>query len=332
MELHSSHVLTDRIAHVEPCVAIPLALPIERVANIDRLRILAAIGVVWFHMQGAPHREIGYAGLPIFLLIFFSLITMRSHRDGTARFLKRRWNRLMVPWLFWSIVYGVCKFSKAMSATDMSSVRDMLHMESVLAGTHIHLWYLPYAFASGLLIYAINGWTSGVRNVVAALVAATLGVLALMGHATGVFGGNLMVPLPQWIYGLAAIFVGFAIGRCMMIPSRDTQRALLFVIALMVLAACSILNSMGFTSLAVSYGLGTVLVCIAYAWPSGNDAFVEHVAPLTLGIYLIHPLASYGLRHFVVPADHYTALLILTVCISGLVTLGLMKTPLRRFV
>ena len=47
---------------------------------------------------------------------------------------------------------------------------------------------------------------------------------------------------------------------------------------------------------------------------------------------MIHPLVGYGLKHSVVPEEHYAVFFMLTVCISGLATLGLTKTPLRRFV
>lgn len=332
MELRSFQVLTDRTARAEPCVATLPSPPISRVANIDRLRILAALGVIWFHTEAAPHREIGYAGLPIFLLIFFSLITARSHLDGITRFVRRRCDRLIVPWLFWSVVYGVCKFGKAMLMMDMESLHEVLSMKSLLAGTHIHLWYLPFAFVSGLLIYIVNGWTLRVSNAAAILAATILGVLTLWGNAMFVFGRTLPIPLPQWCYGLAAILLGFAIGRCMLFRSPNTRASMLLVIAVTVSATCVVLSFMGFLSLGVPYGLGTALVCVAWALPLGSDAVVRRLAPLAFGVYLIHPLVCYGLTRFAVPSEHYAALFVLTACISGLATFALTKTPLRRFV
>jgi len=337
MELRTAQVLTDQIpaGHMpcpEPVAARPSSVSAGRVANIDRLRILAAIGVVWFHTEGAAHGEIGYAGLPIFLLVFFSLIASHGHTESTARFARRRWDRLMVPWLFWSLVYGLCKIGKAVSAMDISAMRDMLSVECLLAGTHIHLWYLPYAFVSGLLIFVVNGWTSEISNIAVILVATIVGASTLAAHATGVLGSHLMMPLSQWGYGLAAIPLGFAIGRCLTVPSRDTQRVLLFVISLIMVAVCSVLNVMGYSPLAVPYELATVLVCAAYAWSAGGNAFVACVAPLTFGIYLIHPLIGYGLKSFIAAGQHPAVSIILTVCLSAIATFGLTKTPLRRFV
>ena len=184
----------------------------------------------------------------------------------------------------------------------------------------------------GFAIYGINRWTARLNHAAVILAATATGVFVLVAHAMDAFPNHLAAPMPQWSFGLAAAPLGYAVGRCLLIPSRDAQRMSLWVIALVTLTACIILNSTGFSSLAIPYGLAMGLVCTAYAWPVRSDAFVASVAPLTFGIYLIHPLISFGLKHVIVADQHYAAFIALTTCISGLVTLGLTKTPLRRFV
>jgi len=130
--------------------------PAPRLASIDLLRILAVVGIIWFHTEGAPHRDIGYAALPVFLLLFFALITKQGQTYSTRRFLKRRWDRLLKPWLFWSVVYGVGRVTQAACDRDLSCLANLLSTETFLAGTYIHLWYLPYVFASGLLLHVLN--------------------------------------------------------------------------------------------------------------------------------------------------------------------------------
>jgi surface polysaccharide O-acyltransferase-like enzyme len=306
-------------------------LALERAVNIDRLRILAAFGVVWFHTEGAPYRLIGYAGLPIFLLAFFSLIVRNARAGDTACFLKRRCNRLILPWLFWSVVYGLCKFAKAICTMDMDALRGVYSVENLLAGTHIHLWYLPYAFLLGFLIHEVNRRTSRVNNTVVVLAATAIGMFLLAARPSGIFASYVRPPLPQWSFGLAAVSLGFAIGRCLVIGSHDARKLLLLAVALPTLLACIILIWAGSASPAVPYGLAMALVCIAYVWPVRSDVFVAAVAPLTFGIYLIHPLISFGLRH-ILAKQHCVIFIVLTACISGLVTFGLRKTPLRRFV
>lgn len=164
-----------------------VSLSAARVANIDRLRILAAIGIVWFHTENAPYRHIAYAGLPVFLLIFCSLLTSQGWRGTTAEFLKRRWHRLLKPWLFWSAVYGLCRLANALHTGDAMSLRQMLSAETLLAGPSIHLWYLPYAFLVGAVIHAMNRWTSHIREETVILANMAAGTVLLAVHATGVW-------------------------------------------------------------------------------------------------------------------------------------------------
>ncbi len=330
MGLEASQLLQDRVVvGVRPH---SVSLPCERVVSVDRLRVLAAIGIVWFHTDGAPYRHIGYAGLPIFLLIFFSLITNRTAADPTLGFLRRRWDRLLIPWLFWSLLYGLLRITQAICFGDIESFREMLSMETLLMGTHVHLWYLPYAFLSGFLVYGLNRWTSQIDHVFMVYAGTAIGLIVLILHEAAPLTYGWMRPLPQWEFGLAAIPLGFAIGRCTMIPSRRTQQILLSMISIAILVTCVILMALGYATSVVPYTLGILLVCLAYGWRTHDNAIVAVLAPLTFGVYLIHPLIGYGLRQFIASEQHCTAFIGLTVCFSGLVTMALMKTPARRFV
>jgi len=312
--------------------AASLSVPLERWAGIDLLRILAVVGIIWFHTEGAPYRQIGYAGLPVFLLIFFSLVTKRGCPTTTADFLKRRWHRLLKPWLFWSAVYGLCRLVRAAHAMDLSSLGGILSIETMLTGTCIHLWYLPYAFASGFLVYVLNRRISRINSISAVAGATLIGVLVLAACTVGMSRHVLMEPLPQWEFGLAAIPLGFAVGKCMTIPSRQVQGLLLLMVSGTTLAGCAILSSLGFTGLAVPYGLAMALVCLAYGWQAKANGLIAALASLTFGIYLIHPLVIHGSKLLITPGQSHAAFIALTAGISGLITLGLMRTPLRRFV
>ncbi len=95
--------------------------------------------------------------------------------------------------------------------------------------------------------------------------------------------------------------------------------------------------SLGLRSTLVPYSLAIVLVCLAYLWPVRSNAFIRAVAPLTFGIYLIHPLVMYGLKYSLMRSGaagvlgdgHYAVAIGLTACLAGAVTWALRKTPLR---
>jgi peptidoglycan/LPS O-acetylase OafA/YrhL len=304
----------------------------SRIANIDRLRILAAVGIVWFHTEGAPGRRIGYAGLPIFLLVFFSLITIHSETERTTTFLKRRWDRLVKPWLFWSVVYGMCKLVNAVRMGEANPLHDILSAKVLVTGTSIHLWYLPYAFVLGFMAHVVGRRAAQTRPIGTTLLAAAVGILTLIGGAVGVSGYLSTEPFPQWAFGLAALPLGYAIGKCVTLPQSGIRKPLLLAICLAASATCLLLSLTGHAGLGIPYGISLVLVCLAYFRHGHADVLVAKVAPLTFGIYLIHPLVAYGMSILFPSNPHYTVLIGANVCVSALLTLGLRETPVRRFV
>jgi len=326
----ASQLVQDRIVAERDAVSVPL--PAERITGIDGLRVLAAVGIVWFHTDGAPYRYIGYTGLPIFLLIFFSLITNRSGAESARYFFRRRWNRLVKPWLFWSLLYGALQVAKGACCGEPDSFRAMLSLETVLAGTHIHLWYLPYAFVSGFLVYALNRWTLRFNHATVVLIATSAGLFLLVVNAARLFSFGLTRPVPQWEFGLAAVPLGFAIGRCRMIPARRWQQSWLLAIFVLTQVTSLVLIARGHVSLTVPYSLAVALVCLAYGWRWDDSIIVAKLAPLTFGIYLIHPLVNRGLASVTSAGLHWVGFVGLTACVSGLITLGMMKTPLRKLI
>jgi len=312
-------------------IPVSLSRPVANIANLDRLKILAAIGIVWFHLGTVPYRQVAYAGMPVFLLIFFSLIARRGVTTTTQQFVRRRYHRLLKPWLFWSVVYGLCRMTKALLTKDSSALHELLSVQTLVTGTSIHLWYLPYAFASGLLVHKVNRWTWRLGHVGIVLFTGILGGLVLAVHAASLSSHGLAIPLAQWEFGLAAIPLGFAIGRCLAIPSRDLQRRLLAGIAVAILAECAVLYLLGLPSATIPYGVAVALVCLAYSVEIGSDVVVASLTPLTFGVYLLHPLVVYALNYWPAATAHNVLFASLTVSISALIALVLLKTPARSF-
>ena len=64
---------------------------LNHIANVEGLRILAGFGIVWFHTENALGKSIGYAGLPVFLIIFCALTVSRQrcNEEGFYFFTKR---------------------------------------------------------------------------------------------------------------------------------------------------------------------------------------------------------------------------------------------------
>jgi peptidoglycan/LPS O-acetylase OafA/YrhL len=304
---------------------------LERIASMDALRVLAALGIIWFHVDKAPWRQIGYAGLPVFLLLFYSLVVRQGQTYTTRQFLTRRWHRLVKPWLFWSVLYGLCRLAKALPGADWGSLSDMVSLGTLVTGTYIHLWYLPYAFVSGFVLYELNVRTWNRNHAVVALGATVVAAAALTAYAWGVLTWSVTPPLAQWQFGLAALPLGFAIGRCLVIPSRETRNVLLSAIALVTVVLYVVLSARGRAEPVLPYTLAVVLVCLACLWQVRAHTLTTALASLTFGVYLIHPVVAYALRQMLTADGYGVAPVVLTACLSGLITWGLRQTPVRRF-
>lgn len=328
----ASETANGHVLPAAPRASVSVPATASRLAGIDLLRIAAAVGIVWFHTEGAPYVQIGYAGLPIFLLIYFSLLTRQSGAHSTLEFLQRRWDRLLKPWLFWSAVYGAAKLAKAAYTMEGSQLGQMLSLETFLAGPYIHLWYLPYAFVSGLLLYVINRRLVKSSEALVIIAATVLGLLLLTASSMGLALNDLPRPLPQWGFGLAAVPLGLALGRSLAVSSRRRQVGFLALVSLTTLGVSALLVSLGFDSAAVPYSVAIALVSLAYAWPIRPHGSITVVASLTLGIYLLHPLVARGVVHLLPLPEHYIASILLTACLSAAVAWALRQTPLRRFV
>ncbi len=301
----------------------------EKIANIERLRILGAFGIVWFHNQNAPLRSIGYAGLPIFLLVFISLIVRYSHFHDFTGFTKRRAYRLLLPWLFWSAVYGVCMISKAVLQSE--PILENFSASTFLVGTRIHLWYLPYSFGIALCLYFINKFSSEISDLTIVLTMLFFSV-ATLGASSATMSYSMPVPLPQWLFGLSSLPLGIAIGRCCYIINKRTEILLMTTIASVAIISCLLLVKMGYTNLALPYSIGTVLVCIAHLWHGHYGKLTQFAAPLTYGIYLIHPLVGNVLESFIIFKQSIWLGIFATFFVSALVTLCIKRSFLRIFV
>jgi len=83
-------------------------MQMSRNATLDYARFLASLGIVLFHAK-APGAFIGYAALPFFMmaLILLSIAGMTS--QPFHLFAVNRAQRLLGPWLLWSVVFGLLK-------------------------------------------------------------------------------------------------------------------------------------------------------------------------------------------------------------------------------
>ncbi|MBQ0929403.1 acyltransferase family protein [Ideonella alba] len=250
------------------------ALPARR-QDIEAVRVLAAFGIVWFHAH-APQLALGYAGLVVFLVL--SVWLSAGSRQGWAA-VRQRARRLLVPWVLWFVVYGWYVHTLHLPVVD---TRHGL-LAGVLAGSNIHLWYLPFMFGLLLVVDALRRVLPARGLALAAGLLATalaLGIPLWRPLTLGTF-----YPLRQWAdaalpvsYGLMLLGVGALTPR---------QRAAALAGPVLAAALVAPLESFGLTC---AIGLG---VCAWLAWrpaPAPGGWSVQGLSDLCMGIYLVHIL------------------------------------------
>ncbi len=294
-----------------------------RMWSFEYLRILAAFGIVWFHNGAAPLHWLGLAGLPVFLLISFSLLARTVPDAPLAVFATARARRVLLPWLFWSAVYLV-----------LGLLRQWRHGTPffepwmVLTGFSLHLWYLPYLFAVSAVLYWVRLMSPAADGPAGVAVCAALAMAILTANAVWLSG---MPPFDQWLTAVPMTLFGHALGRIALIHVDQTRRSAVAAVLAMVTAACAarLFIPGGYGQDAVVAWLGLTLFVAVGALPLPASAAVRLLAPLTLGIYLIHPLVM-DMFSRLIGESGSPLRVVLVFCASAAVVNGMKKLPMMR--
>lgn len=142
---------------------------------LNNLRVLATISVIIVHVSSGILYKYGkvsnyvwwigniYDGMvrfcvPIFLMLTGSLVLNRKYI--LSDFLKKKFSRILLPFLFWSFIYGVLAFKDKFSENpDISSLEIVKWTASLIkSGSSYHLWYVYMIIGIYLFIPIINKW------------------------------------------------------------------------------------------------------------------------------------------------------------------------------
>ncbi len=179
----------------------------ERLRGVDLVRCLAAYGVVVIHTLGdVPHSymaerlvawSLGFV-VPYFLAVSLFLTVGRLLEKGTSGFLRGRVARLIVPYVFWSLVFVAVRCILYAASGRYEDLRRMFTspLPIIFLGTaSADLYFIPLLLVGEVLAVLLVG-RFGVR-LRQPSTAALLGVLGVVALAFGPLRDASILKDPQ---------------------------------------------------------------------------------------------------------------------------------------
>ncbi|EEW26715.1 acyltransferase 3 [Rhodobacter ferrooxidans] len=292
---------------------------VQHRASIDLARFGAAFGVVWAHAFVSPQDWVGHLALALFLILTAFLAIGSMQRAGGRFSWVKRAQRIALPWLFWSLMYRLLDMAISDDPARFVPLRDPW---SLLIGSTIHLWFLPFVMLASALVPLIGNRVAGPRDLWLAsgvLVAVSLPILWLHGAVA------MPGPLPQWAFALPA----FAYGILAAFGHR-------FGLVWLPLAAMALISGLTYAWAGQLWALqlGFAALLFEAAWRLDLRArWLPALGQAAFGIYLLHPF--FMLVCYKIFGPQVSPALAALVCfaLSWAATVLLLRLPgLRRMV
>lgn len=314
----------------------PRREPSERLANVERLRIVAMIEIVTFHVGGAVGTGeyrlpiAGGLGLPVFLLLNNAFNTTLSERMGTRAFLDVKVSRLVLPWLSWCAVYSAVVLAEKVRHQEQLS--EAFSPWMILGGTYSHLWFVPFALFGSLLIAGLQRRTQAVSHRLMAGLTLGIGAVVVLVNATLLHSGRFDWPIVQWLFALPSPLLGFALGRVLMSRERPLLGKLAMLLTMLGAVTLALTLVVSVPDMTRRYAVSLALVSLFFLWPGPTDVLSRRLTPLLFGVYLIHPLLVRAYQGVHLPEVPTPVLGVAVFVVAALLVEGLRRSPLRWLV
>ncbi len=334
----------------------------NHLAWVDGTRCLAALAVVALHVAASAVTDQELLGtnewwianivdaatrwcVPVFVMLSGALLLTPDSSNGSwMQFYQRRFLRLMAPLAFWSLFYLAYELYSMHTRGEVLKWGYLLKQTSI-GSPYFHLWYLfmlPGLYVLTPLLrrmLAVLERKHLLAICVGSLLLAMLNKLfSLAQPSTPPFAGILFIP-----------YIGYFLAGHLLDTGSQTSRwpwPTLVVSIVITALGCGWFAQQGklawgtyfydyFSLTTIPMGLAAFALCRRL--PASQIATT--LAPLTFGIYLIHPLVLDLLwQHDFRPTTQHPALAIplltdFTLAASGLLAWLMLKMPfLRRVV
>lgn len=295
--------------------------------GLDLLRFVSVVAIVWFHAR-APWGSLAYSGLPALLLISLILPMVRDRGQPLGLVTKRRAERLLSPWVFWSLFYGAYFAQNAIRRGDPFYADFESWM--IVTGPMVHLWYLPFAFCASMV-------GLGLFRVLEKLPLSVTGPLLSLGSAGLLYWVSTAeiskTPWAEWSYGAVALPLALVLSLIVRkLQERWVPLAFAAVCLSIWVVALILVPNWGIAQ-GIPYAIGTTLVCLGLSRFWKPMPWLEPAHQVTFGIYILHLLVFALVTDRILRGNpwHPVFTAVTATAISWVATWLLRKTPIRRF-
>jgi surface polysaccharide O-acyltransferase-like enzyme len=287
----------------------------QRNPNIDFMRVLAAFAVVWLHVSarvvyGDPSvASTGWwAGnlgdsftrwsVPLFVMISGMLLLPAPASASPLDFWRKRLRRLLPALVFWTLVYFIFRYFLEPPFGLKDAIKSLLK-----GNVYYHTWYL-------YMLVGLNFITPYLQQLVAvlsrrALLYLTLGCFII---AAGEFayGGRIITFLPSFLPYVGYYLAGHYLATLDFTPKKRLFIPLILLCGLgIALATAALLPVRDVQAYDLTYSNHNLLVVIMslsifllLLKSRPLTGLWQRIAPITLGVYAIHPLWVWALGKF----------------------------------
>ena len=285
----------------------------QRNPNIEMMRVIAALAVVWLHVSvrvifADPNVESSgwWAGnvvdaftrwsVPLFVMISGALLLPGSDQLPPLDFWKKRMLRLLPALAFWTLVYFAFRYFFEPPFGLKEVIKSLLR-----GNAYYHTWYL-------YMLVGLTFITPFLRKLVAALdrrmLLMLIGGSFLIFAAEYAYGGRSMTWLPNFLPFTGYFLAGYYLTQY---PPTIQRRWMLLLIILgcglvIILATAALLPVRDILAYDITYSYHNLLVVtislsvfllLIQARPAMG--WWQRIAPVTLGVYAMHPLWIWAL-------------------------------------
>lgn len=296
-------------------------------SEVPYIRAIAAMAVVQMHAVGeavfnfnpdAPFDERWWAGnlyysalrwaTPFFIMLSGSVMLTPGRVEPTGDFLRKRMNRILPPFVFWSVLYLLYQYRGNIWDDNLPTWREVFN-KVVFEDVYYHLWFIPMIIGLYLLTpifqifirhakrfdieyflvfsFLVTGLQHFIQNL---LVVKYIGWLGYIGfYVLGYYLSQYTIRWSKWLYALAILSIPFtAVVTWLLTKQAGAYNNLVFVyfspnVVIMSAALFYYLCQKDWAAFAVRY-----------PWLNG---FMQWLAPLSFGIYFVHVMIIDALKN-----------------------------------